>query len=1016
MVNITKFAVRRPITIVLCLITIAYFGVQSLLGTKLELTPEMEMPMLVIATVYAGASPEDVNDLITVKQEDAISALDGVDTVQSYSQENVAVVLIQYEYGTNMDTAYIDLKKAIDGIRSDMPDDIEEPNIMELDMNSQPVVTLAVSGAVDGNLYTYVDEKLVPEFEKLSSVGEVSISGGQKEYARIELIPEKLEQYHLSISTVAQLVGAADFTIPAGDINVGKQKLDVSVGNDYESTESLKNVAIPLSGGDIIHLSDVAEVYDALEEEDSIGRYNGQGNISLGIKKQQSSTAIEVSKQVLSEMDKLQEANPGISITVVNDSSETIMESISNVVQTMIMAIILSMIILWLFYGDIRASVIVGTSIPISVVLALICMSAMGFSLNVISLTSLVLGVGMMVDNSINVLDGCFRAKEKLNFYDAAIEGSRTMIGSITGGTVTTCVVFLPLALLSGMSGQLFKQLGYTIVFCLTASLFSAVTIVPLCYLQWHPKENDGALANRGIKSMQAWYRSHMPSIIPRTKTVFAVSIGLLAAALLMASQLDLDLMTSVDEGIVQVTIKTKPGLSVAAVNEAVADLEELAGNDENVDHYLLTYGSSGLSISGGSDVTLDAYLKDGSKLSTDQVIEKWRHETQYYKDCSVSIKQGSTMSSGALSSGDEIEVDLQSTDYDALKAASDQLVEGLREREDVMQVHSSIENAAPVVKVEVDPVKAQAEGLTPASIGSVIYSSLSGVKASAIRVNGEDVDVKVEFAPDRYDSIDKLQGMMITTASGTTLPLEDLADIYYQDSPQQIERKDKQYQVAITMQPQAEYKKTAEKDVKTFVNEWKLPENVSPATNSMDEMMGEELGALGGALVTGVFLIFIVMGIQFESPKYSLMVMVTIPFSLIGSFGLLYLTGSPISMVSMLGFLMLVGTVVNNGILYVDTVNQMLVSVPLMEALVEAGAIRMRPILMTTLTTVISMIPNALAYGRAGKMMQGLALVNIGGLMASMVLTLILLPTFYKVVYQLGRKRIGGEGEPSYD
>ena len=1016
MVNITKFAVRRPITIVLCLITIAYFGVQSLLGTKLELTPEMEMPMLVIATVYAGASPEDVNDLITVKQEDAISALDGVDTVQSYSQENVAVVLIQYEYGTNMDTAYIDLKKAIDGIRSDMPDDIEEPNIMELDMNSQPVVTLAVSGAVDGNLYTYVDEKLVPEFEKLSSVGEVSISGGQKEYARIELIPEKLEQYHLSISTVAQLVGAADFTIPAGDINVGKQKLDVSVGNDYESTESLKNVAIPLSGGDIIHLSDVAEGYDALEEEDSIGRYNGQDIISLGIKKQQSSTAIEVSKQVLSEMDKLQEANPGISITVVNDSSETIMESISNVVQTMIMAIILSMIILWLFYGGIRASVIVGTSIPISVVLALICMSAMGFSLNVISLTSLVLGVGMMVDNSINVLDGCFRAKEKLNFYDAAIEGSRTMIGSITGGTVTTCVVFLPLALLSGMSGQLFKQLGYTIVFCLTASLFSAVTIVPLCYLQWHPKENDGALANRGIKSMQAWYRSHMPSIIPRTKTVFAVSIGLLAAALLMASQLDLDLMTSVDEGIVQVTIKTKPGLSVAAVNEAVADLEELAGNDENVDHYLLTYGSSGLSISGGSDVTLDAYLKDGSKLSTDQVIEKWRHETQYYKDCSVSIKQGSTMSSGALSSGDEIEVDLQSTDYDALKAASDQLVEGLREREDVMQVHSSIENAAPVVKVEVDPVKAQAEGLTPASIGSVIYSSLSGVKASAIRVNGEDVDVKVEFAPDRYDSIDKLQGMMITTASGTTLPLEDLADIYYQDSPQQIERKDKQYQVAITMQPQAEYKKTAEKDVKTFVNEWKLPENVSPATNSMDEMMGEELGALGGALVTGVFLIFIVMGIQFESPKYSLMVMVTIPFSLIGSFGLLYLTGSPISMVSMLGFLMLVGTVVNNGILYVDTVNQMLVSVPLMEALVEAGAIRMRPILMTTLTTVISMIPNALAYGRAGKMMQGLALVNIGGLMASMVLTLILLPTFYKVVYQLGRKRIGGEGEPSYD
>ena len=232
MVNITKFAVKRPVTIVLCLITIAYFGLQSLLGTKIELTPEMELPMLVVGTVYAGASPDDINDLITMKQEDAISSLDGVDTVQSFSQENVAVVLVQYKYGTNIDTAYINLKKAIDGIRSQMPDDIEEPNILEMDMNAQPVVTLAVSGQVDENLYTYVDNNIVPQFEKLGSVGEVSLSGGQESYIRVELIPEKMAQYHLSMSAVAQIVGAADFTIPAGDVHVGRQDLDVSVGND----------------------------------------------------------------------------------------------------------------------------------------------------------------------------------------------------------------------------------------------------------------------------------------------------------------------------------------------------------------------------------------------------------------------------------------------------------------------------------------------------------------------------------------------------------------------------------------------------------------------------------------------------------------------------------------------------------------------------------------------------------------------------------------------------------------
>ncbi len=415
------------------------------------------------------------------------------------------------------------------------------------------------------------------------------------------------------------------------------------------------------------------------------------------------------------------------------------------------------MIVLWLFYGDLRASVIVGTSIPISIMLALISMSAMGFSLNVISLTSLVLGVGMMVDNSINVLDGCFRAKEKHNFYDASIEGSRTMIGSITGGTITTCVVFLPLAMLSGMSGQLFKQLGYTIVFCMIASLFSAVSIVPLCYYQWHPMEKENAPVNRLMKSLQAWYRKNMPSIIPRTRLIMGTSVLLLAAAFLLASRLNVDLMSSVDEGIVQVTVKTKPGLSIESVNETLAQVEDMIINDESVDHYLLTYGSSGLSTGGGG-ATLNAYLKDDRKLSTDEVIDQWRREMERYKDVSITMEQGSTTSSSAMSSSDQIEIDLQSTDYDALKMAADELADALREREDVMQVHSSIENAAPVIKVKIDPVKAQAEGLTPAGIGSVIYSSLSGMDVSTVRINGEDVDIRVEYAPDRYDTIDKLQ------------------------------------------------------------------------------------------------------------------------------------------------------------------------------------------------------------------------------------------------------------------
>ena len=813
------------------------------------------------------------------------------------------------------------------------------------------------------------------------------------------------------MKTVGELVAAADYTIPAGDVRVGKQDLDVSVGNEFKSTESLKNVVLPLANGETIHLSDIANVYEALEDANSIGRYNGEDVISLGIKKQQSSTAIEVSNQVTKKVQEIEQQYPGLKITVVDDASDTLKRSLSSVIQTLLLAIILSMIILFLFYGDLRASVIVGTSIPISVVLAIICMAAMGFSMNIISLTSLVLGVGMMVDNSINVLDGCFRAKEKLDFYDAALEGTRTMIGSITGGTLTTCVVFIPLLMLNGMSGQLFTQLGYTIIFCMTASLFSAVIIVPLCYMFWHPVEKDHAPAGRIIKGIQAWYRKHMPQVIKRYALVFGTTAVLVVLALLMASRLNLELMSSIDEGIVTMTIKTKPGYSVSAIRDTVLDLENMVEADEDVDHYLMTYGNSGVSMTSGSDVTLNAYLKDKRKLSTDEVIEKWRYATQNYVNATITLEQGSSSMSSSMSSGDSIEVDLQSTDYDTLKKSADDLVTELRKREDVMQVHSSVENAAPVIKVKVDPVKAEAEGLTPASIGSAVYSNLSGVKAATISVNGEDQDVKVEFAPDRYDSIAKLQGMMITTAAGNTLPLEDLAEIYYQDSPQEISRKEKQYQVSITMQAQADYKKTAEKDVKSFVQNWEFPYGVEMATNSQDESMGEELSALGMALVTAIFLIFIVMAIQFESPKFSLMVMATIPFSLIGSFGFLFLADCPISMTSMLGFLMLVGTVVNNGILYVDTVNQLRVEMPLDEALVEAGAIRVRPICMTTLTTIIAMIPNCLAFGKAGKMMQGLALVNVGGLVAATILTLVLLPSFYRVVYNMGKGK-----EDEYD
>ena len=760
----------------------------------------------------------------------------------------------------------------------------------------------------------------------------------------------------------------------------------------------------------------MATVSNALEDADSIGRYNGQDIVSVSIKKQQSSTAIDVSKDVLKQVSVLEKTYPGLTFTVVNDSSDMITESITNVFQTMIMAVILSMIILWLFYGDIRASVIVGTSIPISIMLTLIAMSLMGFSLNVISLTSLVLGVGMMVDNSIVVLESCFRSTKGVGFREyskAALEGSGIVLESIIGGTITTCVVFIPLALLEGMSGQMFKPLGFTIVFCMLASLISAMTIVPLCYTIYRPKEKDAAPLSRPVEMLQNGYRRLMKVLLPKKKTVIMTSVVLLILSFVLAGQLGFELMASSEGDSISVSVETRPGLKIEEVDKILQGVEAVVSSDENVDSYMLSYGSSGLSMSGGSGATLTAYLKDKS-VKPKALIKKWKPVMAEFADCDITMEEVSNMGSSMMTTSDGYEVILQSTQYDDLKAASDKIVNELTASSEVTRVHSTLENAAPLIKIDVDPVKAAAEGLSPVQVAGMVNTMLSGSTATTLKVNGNDIDVNVEYPDGEYDTLDQVKGIVIPTTTGASVALVDIADISYKDSPLSITRSDKQYQLTITGDYTGVVNTDDDKAVTALENKINreivnpnLSSTVERAQNAMDERMGEELSALFQAVMIAIFLVFVVMAAQFESVKFSVMVMTTIPFALIGSFGFLFLANCKISMTSMLGFLMLVGTVVNSGILYVDTVNQYRQEMDLETALIEAGATRLRPILMTTLTTIVAMIPMCLAYGKSGKTMQGLALVDVGGLVASTILAMLMLPVYYSVMSRKPKKEL---------
>lgn len=1004
MIGITKFVLKRPVTAVLSLLCLVVFGYISVRSATLELTPEMNMPMMVIMAQYEGANPEDVCELVTKEIEDAVSTLSGLKSISSNSSDGSAVVMLEYEYGTDMDEAYNDLQKEMDAITRNLPDDVDTPTVMEMDMNASEVMSLSITNTNEDNLYDYVENTIVPELERISSVAEVESRGGNEEYIKIELIPEKMAQYGVTMSSIASDIAAADVTYPAGSTDVGSQELSISTSLESNTQESLNTIPLTStkSSGTIVYLQDVANVYTAEQEANSISRYNGQETMSVSISKQQSASAMEVSDAVTETINQLMANTPGLEIVVANDTSEDIMDSLSDVIETLIMAVVISMAILWIFFGDLKASLIVGSSIPVSILVALILMGRMGFTLNVITMSALTLGVGMMVDNSIVVLESCFRATDKVGFLDyakAALQGTDIVAASVLGSTLTTCVVFLPLAFLEGMTGQLFKPLGFTIVFCMAASLLSSIAVVPLCYMLYKPRENTKAPMYGPVRNMQNAYRKIVKVILPKKKTVFAVSIALLFAAYLLSGHVGTELMASDDQGRISISIETRPGLKTEKVDEIMRQAEAIISTHEDLDSYMSR--SSGGGARGGmssASGTITAYLKDDRKMSTDEIADQWRQELTALENCTVSVESSSSMSMMS-SSYQTYELLLQSADYDTLKETSSVIVSMLSERPELTRVHSSLENGAPVIKIQVDAIKAKAAGLTASEIGSAVNQMLTGITATTLEVDGSDIDVNVEYEDGKYASIDQVRNIILPLSNGGSIALTDVADIVYEDSPSTLTRNDREYRVTIEAEYTDQATASTQQEINAEIVRPNLPYNVSIARNSRDQSQAEEFAALFQAIAIAVFLIFVVMAAQFESPKFSIMVMTTIPFSLIGSIFLLWLTECKISMTSLIGFLMLIGTVVNNGILYVDTVNQYRAEMDMETALIEAGATRLRPILMTTSTTIVSMIPMALAIGSSGSMTQGLAVVNIGGLIASTILALLLLPVYYSAM-----------------
>lgn len=996
--GLTKLSLKRPVSVIVIIAAIIVFGVGSIFGLNMQLSPDMEMPMLIVMTTYVGVSPEDIDELVSQEIEEAGGTLKGLKNIQSTSAESMSMVMFQYEYGTDMDDAYMDLLEALNENSNQLPSGAGTPRIIELNINAIPTVMISASADGDIDLLNYVENDVVPELERITDVAEVEVSGGKEAYVSVSLNPQKMAQYGLAMSNIVTYINAANFNMPVGTAVQGNQSMNVSISAEYNTIEQLRSIPITTAKGTVIQLSDVADIRSNYEKSTSLSRYNGLDNVTISITKRQSAGDVAVANEVKGVIEKLEAEDAGANFLIISDTSEDVKDSLKAVADTLLLGMGLSMLILFLFFGDIKGSLIVGCSMPISILITFILMQLMGFSLNVVTMGGLVIGVGMMVDNSIVVLESCFRKKDDgLTYREAAEEGTRFVLNSIIASTTTTVAVFLPISLTKGLSGQMFGPLGFTIVFSLLASLVSAITLVPLFFSKYRPKERKDTIITRFLGRTSTRYSKMLRGVLHHKKLAVLVALVLLLASGIGATLLNMELMPATDQGQIAFNISGRPGLALDKYDRLLQSLESMVASNPDVESYNVTADSS------GATATVNVFLKKDRSKETWETAEDWTLAVKGMAGFDITVEEvTSDMGSMGALGGSGTSITLLGSDMEDLKEASVMVEDIMKDTPGIIDVTSTAYTSGSKAKLVIDPLKAAAIGFTPAAVAQNVNMALSGVDTIEITNQKKLYTVTVEYPDEMYEDVASLKNLVLQAPTGKQVLLSDIAEFVYTDSAEQLTRYNGRYSVDITGTTLKESRFDAQDSVDARVAGCLFSGDVAVGSTTQDEMMMEEFSSLGTSIIVAILLVLMIMAMQFESVRFSLMVMWCIPFSLVGSVGLMLLTGTTLTMVSMMGLLMLVGTVVNNGILFVDTANQLRADSEREDALVETGRIRLRPILMTSLTTILAMVPMSLGIGEGTEMMQSMGVVIIGGFVASTVLTLFLIPVFYTLLDQV--------------
>ncbi|AOT69712.1 efflux RND transporter permease subunit [Geosporobacter ferrireducens] len=1015
--NLSSISVKRPVTIVMMTLIVVVLGVISLTRIPIDLMPKIEVPVAIVSTTYSGVGPQEIEELITRPLENAVATVSGIDSLQSISTEGSSLVIAQFDFGTDMDNVALEMREKVDMVKGMLPSDANTPMVMKIDPNAQPIIQLALTDGDDlAKLQTFAEDTVKPRLERLPGVASVSVTGGYTDQIEIAINQEKLTGYGLTVDQIAQVLRTENYSAPTGEVKTGAQKLTIRTTGEFKSLEAIQKLPVSLSGGSQVLLEDIATVTMKYKDETSISRTNGKRSINVSMQKQSGTNTVTVADKIAQELEKLKKEFPEVEIVTVMDQSTYIKDAIGNVSNSAMMGGILAVVVLYMFLRNLRTTFIIGVAIPVSVIATFILLFFNDITINMMTLGGLSLGVGMLVDNSIVVLENIYRYRQMgYSRVDAAVKGAQEVGMAVVASTLTTVAVFLPIAFVEGLVSILFKELSLTVAMSLGASLVISLTLVPMLsskLLKVDTAEGKGRHGrfklfnflydafDKGFEKVESGYRKLLAGALNRRKTTVFVAFVIFAGSLASIAAVGMEFFPASDEGQISISIEMPNGYELENVDELTTKIEGMLEGIGEVETIFSNIGSSGNSFRGGGSNKASVYvmLKKMAERerSTIEVADEIREMIKDIPGAKLGVSASNSMS---FSGGSPVNIKIKGDDLDTLKKIGEDIKNIVMSVEGTREVKNSLEEGIPEVEIQVNRDVAVQYGLTAAQIASAVKGTVAGQTATKYRMNGEEIDVVIKGDSIFQESLSNLGQISVPSSRGS-VPLNQVARIAVVQGPISINREDQVRITQVNSQVFGRDLGSISRDIQAKLAQYPMPSGYTYELGGDNQQMIEAFQNLLLALGLAIVIMYMIMASQFESLIHPFTVMFSVPLAFSGGALGLFITGRTLSVTALIGVIMLSGIVVNNAIVLVDYINtRRAEGEERREAIINAGPIRLRPILMTTLTTVLGLLPLAIGIGEGAESQAPMATVVIGGLALSTLLTLVFVPVMYTLL-----------------